>query len=139
LLAAGLCLGLSGMAQAQPNRPIRFQQMDLNGDRIITREEWRGNDRSFRNQDWNGDGVLSGIELRIGARRPERDVKGTSGRQDRFVELDRNGDGRLTRSEWTGRAGVFDALDANGDGLPTRAEAVGTNGRGQGREFTAAG
>ena len=31
--------------------------------------EWRGNDRSFRNEDWNGDGILSGDEVRKGARR----------------------------------------------------------------------
>src|SRR6476659_8851778 len=97
-LAAGLCLGLSATAEAQRYGRIRFQEMDLNGDRIITREEWRGNDRSFRAQDWNGDGVLSGIELRLGARRPDPDVVGTSGRQDRFVTLDKNGDGRITRT-----------------------------------------
>jgi hypothetical protein len=138
--AAGLFLGLSVTAEAQPNRQIRFQQLDLNGDGVITRDEWRGNDRSFRNQDWNGDGVLSGIELRIGARRPAREpgVAGTSGRQDRFTDLDRNGDGRLTRNEWVGSGGVFDALDANGDGVVTRAEAIGRTGGGQGSEFRSA-
>ena len=38
--------------------------MDTNGDGVITRSEWRGNDNSFRNQDWNGDGILSGDEVR---------------------------------------------------------------------------
>lgn len=130
-LAAGLCLGLAATAEAQRYGRIRFQEMDLNHDGVITRSEWRGNARSFRNQDWNGDGILSGNELRIGARRPAGNTVGTSGRQDRFVELDRNGDGRLTRGEWVGSAVMFDALDANGDGIVTRAEAVGTNAGGQ--------
>ena len=30
------------------------------------RSEWRGNDRSFANHDWNGDGQLSGNEVRVG-------------------------------------------------------------------------
>ena len=65
LLAAGLCLAFAGPAAAQQaqsrnNAAMRFQAMDANRDGVITREEWRGNDRSFRNHDWNGDGRLSG-------------------------------------------------------------------------------
>jgi len=124
-LATGLCLGLATAAGAQTR--IRFQEMDTNRDGVITRDEWRGSDRAFRNQDWNGDGVLSGDELRVGARRPPRDVAGTSGRQDRFTALDTNGDGYISRSEWRGNGTVFNALDANGDGVLTRREAIGTN------------
>jgi hypothetical protein len=32
---------------------------DANGDGIVTRREWPGNDQSFRKLDRNGDGVLS--------------------------------------------------------------------------------
>src|SRR6187549_2117487 len=75
LFVAGLCLGLVVPAEAQPaqrrgNTPIRFQELDLNGDRVISRREWKGNDRSFSNHDWNGDGKLSGDEVRVGAARP---------------------------------------------------------------------
>jgi hypothetical protein len=41
--------------------------MDTNGDGVITRDEWRGNDRSFADHDRNGDGVLSGPEVKPGA------------------------------------------------------------------------
>lgn len=137
---AALCLGLTATAEAQNRGRIRFQELDLNGDRIITRDEWRGNDRSFRNQDWNGDGQLSGIELRIGAQRPVRDPEliGTSGAQDRFDTLDKNRDGRIARGEWTGTAAVFNALDANGDGLLTRVEATGADAAVENDEFRAA-
>jgi hypothetical protein len=39
---------------------MRFEGMDTNRDGVISRTEWRGNDRAFANQDWNGDGQLSG-------------------------------------------------------------------------------
>ncbi len=44
---------------------IRFEEMDRNGDRRITRKEWRGKGSSFRKHDRNKDGVLSGIEVAI--------------------------------------------------------------------------
>jgi hypothetical protein len=50
--------------------PMRFFGLDRNHDGRITRAEWRGNDVSFRVHDWNRDGVLSGAEVRPGARRP---------------------------------------------------------------------
>ena len=55
-----------GRGQASP---MRFEGMDTNRDGIISRAEWRGNDRLFANHDWNGDGQLSGPEVRPGAQR----------------------------------------------------------------------
>ena len=59
----------AGAQQAAANTAMRFQAMDTNHDGVITRDEWRGSDRSFRNHDWNGDGRLSGDEVRVGAPR----------------------------------------------------------------------
>lgn len=108
-------------AQSRAQSGIRFQGMDRNRDGVITRDEWNGNDRSFQNQDWNGDGKLSGEEVRVGGRREL-----ARERNDRFDDLDTNRDGRLTRAEWRGGAALFDVLDADRDGLLTRTEAVGT-------------
>jgi Ca2+-binding EF-hand superfamily protein len=189
-LVVVVCLSTAGpaLAQRRAQGPIRFQPMDKNGDGVITRDEWNGNDRSFRNHDWNGDGKLSGEEVRIGGTRTgrwdDRNVEDSialdddwsaahfkaldhnrdsrlsraewhstselfvridrnhdgfvsqaeftssddDDREDRFADLDVNKDGRLSRAEWHGAAGVFDALDANRDGTLTRAEAVGTEG-----------
>ena len=132
LLASALSLWFAAPAHAQMAAPAtRFQEMDTDGNGVISRAEWRGSDRAFRNQDWNGDGKLSGEEIRVGARRPPRGTVGTSGTSDRFVDLDSNHDGRLTPAEWHGSAVVFDALDANGDGQLTREEALGSNVSGQ--------
>ena len=51
------------------DKTMRFRGLDRNNDGRITRNEWRGNDVSFRVHDWNRDGVLSGIEVRPGATR----------------------------------------------------------------------
>ncbi len=48
---------------------IRFVEMDRNNDGAISRQEWNGSARSFEVHDWNGDGRLSGEEVRVGARR----------------------------------------------------------------------
>jgi len=106
---------------------MRFQGMDRNHDGVITRSEWNGNDQSFRNQDWNGDGILSGDEVRTGARRQtaNRDWNrdGVVNQQDaliaqRFRAYDRNGDGRVSPAEWNNSQAdrtLFARLDSNHD------------------------
>jgi Ca2+-binding EF-hand superfamily protein len=134
--AVVLALALPSAAAAQ--RPaagaMRFQGMDTNHDGVITREEWRGNDRSFRNHDWNGDGKLSGDEVRPGASRSpnwdDRDLDWSIERDDdfsaaRFRVLDHNRDGRLARSEWHGTRELFTRLDSNRDGFLNAAEFTG--------------
>ena len=113
-----------GQAQAQPVSKYRFQALDKNNDGRITREEWDGNARSFQNHDWNGDGVLSGNEVRPGcaarhrARRsqpepvraqPELDHAPTS------PALDHNRDNRLSANEWHFDLETFRRVDANGN------------------------
>ena len=135
-LAAGLSLGLAAAAAAQGrgNSGIRFQVWDANGDGVITRAEWRGNDRAFRNHDWNGDGKLSGDEVRVGARRPstwdDRDPEGSIDREDdwtpaRFRALDHNGDGKLSRSEWHANSELFTRVDRNRDNFLSAGEFAG--------------
>lgn len=92
-------------ASAEPQRQqIRFRAMDTNNDGRITREEWRGNDRSFRNHDWNKDGVLSGDEVRPGAVAPRVDTQENRGFYEwtraGFRSVDVNRDNRITRNEW---------------------------------------
>ncbi len=111
---------------------IRFAEMDRNNDRVITRVEWTGSDRSFAVHDWNADGILSGEEVRVGGQRP-RTTEPTFDSQDReyqfddwtargFTSVDHNRDGRITRDEWHFDLEGFRRADHNGDGIISRAE-----------------
>jgi len=135
-VACVLATPLSSVAQ-QNRMANRFAAMDRNGDGVITKEEWKGSDPSFHVQDWNGDGVLSGAEVRPGARRPpsaQNDATVDSASRENefddwtpqgFTGLDRNHDGRLTSDEWHFNRDGFRRADHNGDGTITRAEFLG--------------
>lgn len=100
---------------------MRFHGMDTNGDGVITRAEWRGNDVSFRNHDLDGDGVLSGAEVTPGGHDDEGDDREP---RTTFERLDSNDDGVISRTEWPDRWGTdrFRALDSNHDGVISPAE-----------------
>jgi Ca2+-binding EF-hand superfamily protein len=134
LLLAVVLVTLPSIAQGQNQRQaqFRFQAFDTNGDRVITRNEWRGSDQSFRVHDWNGDGVLSGEEVRIGARRPRTSAPDFSTDDEfddwtarGFTSLDHNRDGRITRDEWHFNQEGFVRADHNSDGVLNRSEFLG--------------
>ena len=103
-------------ADKRASEQIRFYGLDRNNDGVITRAEWSGNDRSFREHDTNVDGILSGAEVRPGG---EAKVGNPVAQ---FSQMDRNGDGRIVYEEWTGNTAAFNHLDRNRDGLITRDE-----------------
>jgi Ca2+-binding EF-hand superfamily protein len=106
----------------------RFRAMDRNGDGIIARDEWQGTRQAFRTQDANRDGVLSGTEVRAltGTGVSPVATAGQTSVLD-FASLDANGDGRVERREWSGRAVDFNNIDLNGNGVLTSAEVANGN------------
>ena len=128
-----------GNQQNQNRAQYRFQAMDSNGDRVITRAEWRGSARSFTVHDWNGDGVISGAEVRIGARQPAArqntqprdldspwyDQKVDDWTVEHYRTLDRDNNGRVTAAEWIYDRETFRRIDHNGDNWISQAEFIG--------------
>jgi hypothetical protein len=130
-------LALLQFQRLQPADEMRFRTMDRNNDRVITRDEWTGTAQSFRVHDWNRDGVLSGDEVRMGARRNSDGFGSddfdppTARRFDAwtdagFAALDHNRDGRITANEWHYDSESFRRADRNRDGLLGRSEFLGT-------------
>jgi len=126
---AACLLAAPALAFAQQGRAAdRVATMDRNGDGVVTREEWTGTADAFDARDWNRDGILSGSEMRPGARRGQerraRDGNGDRGADqfndstpERLAALDRNRDGRLTQKEWRGTSEEFKRRDGNQDGV----------------------
>jgi len=143
LMLAFSSLALAAVCQVTPvvttveaqRRAIRFQAMDRNNDGTITRQEWQGSDRSFEVHDWNGDGRLSGEEVRIGARRavewdsvdhdPNRFERNVSWTRNGFAALDHNRDGQLTPNEWHFDVETFRRVDRDRNNSINLAEFVG--------------
>ena len=99
-----------------------FNGLDQNRDNRITADEWSFDRESFGRADHNGDGVISRREFLNEDTDQDQDRE----RDDRFVDLDVNGDNRISRNEWRGTRANFDLLDDNRDGLLTRAEVLGS-------------
>ena len=103
-----------------PRRTEGHRPHDRNGDGLVTRNEWPGNDASFRQLDRDGDGVISRYDRGLNA-----DARSTTthrSRTDRFSGLDRNRDGRLTQSEWRMSGRSFSDYDHDRNGVITRDE-----------------
>jgi hypothetical protein len=119
---------------------MRFRGMDRNNDGVVTKQEWRGSDESFRVHDWNSDGILSGDEVREGFWSTGEESAGTdpaaSERDDRFEYLDANSNGTIERSEWHASDDAWQWLDRNNDNVLSRAEVVGRQRAGANRSAT---
>lgn len=124
-------------AQGRGRAGMRFAGMDRNKDGVIARTEWQGSDASFKVHDWNNDGMLSGDEVRPGARRaarggeppdfvnPDREYAFDDWTNGGFAYLDHNKDGRITGDEWHFDRDGFRRADHNNDGWLTRREFLG--------------
>src|SRR5678815_1394142 len=116
-------------AAADPLDNVRFRAMDSNRDGVIARNEWNGSNQSFRVHDWNNDGVLSGDEVNAGRFRQGRDVEYEDfDRAEDFAYLDTNNNNRIEQREWHSSLRAFDQLDRNGDGVLSRGEFVRASG-----------
>jgi len=86
-LAPAIVVAIASPAFSQSG----FPGEDRNRDGVISRDEWRGSDETFRQRDSNDDGVLSGNELPASMRN-RRQTQGRSGDQNRYDDRNPNGD-----------------------------------------------
>jgi hypothetical protein len=91
----------------------RFKQLDRNGDGYVALAEWPLDEPSFHLVDRNKDDRLSANELL---------TPNVLRREDRFRQLDTNGDGRLGPTERRRGGTALDRLDRNADGYVTLRE-----------------
>ena len=115
IFAVGLVALGTGAAQAQDDRYRKTN--DGYGD------DRRGDDRLYKDDGDYDEGGYYGDE-RYGDERygDERYRSGNSRGQGRAMgarlrQMDSNGDGRITRSEWRGNEQAFSRRDRNGDGV----------------------
>lgn len=90
-------------------RDAFFEEMDHNEDGLLSRWEWHGEPAAFESRDRNDDGFVTAWEFT----HPE---PGASSSDVRFRQLDRDHDGRISRTEWDGDWESFLLLDENRDG-----------------------
>jgi Ca2+-binding EF-hand superfamily protein len=110
--------------QAGPQRLREsIQRLDANGDGVIDPAEVPDAakpafERLLRRGDTNQDGRLDAEEIRALAGRARGAAGGVAAAfADRLKAMDKDGDGKVTREEFTGRAALFDRLDTNKDGV----------------------
>ena len=114
---------MSFASASEENRENRPQGMierhDRDGDRKVSRGEFPGPDEHFTRIDQDGDGFINHDEARQNPR-PDRQGGRVPGK---FYEDDTDGDGVVSRTEFSGPADHFERLDRNGDGAIQQSEA----------------
>ncbi|MGV6812311.1 MAG: EF-hand domain-containing protein [Brevirhabdus sp.] len=139
IFGAGLAAAKQGPGEGHRggHMPMIFEQLDANGDGIVTQDEMKlHSEARFTEADGNGDGKLSAEEMIAAAQaraeeamkdRAERMSERMAKRTERMIEKkDTDGDGLLTMAELQDGQSrgerFFEKLDTDGDGAVSKEE-----------------
>ncbi len=134
LSLVGFALAQEAKKQAEQFREL-FLELDANHDGAIERDEVPESgrpafERLLKRGDDNHNGKLEAEEYRsllldlrsFGEQAKKKAV-------ERFKSMDKDGDGRVSRDEFTGPKPRFDVLDRNGDSYLTQQEMLAAQGK----------
>ena len=124
LLVAG-CASSEPPSRADRFADAVFERLDTNRDDVVDmRELDDARARQFVRADLDGDGFIAGAESEeLRADRPDRGRRrGRRGGGDPIARMDRDGDGRVSRTEFRGTTALLERADFDGDGRVTRRE-----------------
>ncbi|MDR3633937.1 MAG: hypothetical protein P4L84_09040 [Isosphaeraceae bacterium] len=100
----------------------RFARADRNGDGKLSKDEWPGQPEAFARADTDKDGFVAKDEARKFF--VEQGGAGAGGGiLERLKAMDKNGDGKVSKEEFTGPEPMFARIDANRDGVISKEEA----------------
>ena len=131
-LGLTIVVGGAGLAGAQvPGANLRatFEKLDANGDMVLERSEIppRGMpafERLLKVADTNKDGKVEAAELRELIQAGAGVGFGNGQGMARLKAMDKDGDGKVSKAEFTGQPAAFDRFDTDNDGFLTKDEAI---------------
>ena len=118
-------------ARKNPNRANFFELYDLNRDRKVTRKEYSGPPKFFRDHDHDKNRVIDEKELALGPsggmmRKGDEDFLADgptrAPKRGLLERYDENDDGKITLEELKGAKSVMQRLDRNRDGVLSGSE-----------------
>jgi Ca2+-binding EF-hand superfamily protein len=121
-LNSGCMMAARAVAKPRQPDPSRiFDSADTNGDGVITREEFHAARQGlFARLDRNGDGFIDKDDM---SGRLARRQKAQERLAELVTQLDKDGDGRVSRSEFVdGPTPLFDRADTDRNGELSRDE-----------------
>lgn len=114
-LSLAAVLFAATVAVADTDLEVQFVQLDADSDGFVALSEWSGGFETFDSLDRDGDAVVT---------RTEFFTRGTryKSREENFLDLDTDKDGRVSAREWKWGEQTMSVLDRNGDGFLSRQE-----------------
>jgi Ca2+-binding EF-hand superfamily protein len=129
-LGLGLAVVLSGAGLARAQVTVAslkelFTRLDKNQDQVVEREEVPESARPafeklLKAGDMNNDGKIDIEEIRV----LSQHLQAADDPKARFKAMDKDGDGKVSRAEFTGVPANFDRFDTNKDGFLDKDEAA---------------